>query len=301
MTSTVTTADFTIAPRAPDTLDIFGVVRTLVPGADGMTFVPLRTCNQDGTLHFSELKSIEESGRHYLFTCNRARVPTREMLIGTAAHRFVLGEREGARPLILYDAEARRGNAWKDFEAEHKGADILTAPEWQEALAIAAAIKEHPNAQERLAGARCEVPLRWKDGDLECSTSGVDIVQPTMIGDLKLTHEVAPDGWMRHAFRMRYHVQLAWYRRGAIANGLDVSDGAFLLGCEMDPPYDVVDLELSEGLLDLADRTITKWLNKLSVLLESYPNPMQVSDWPGYAQRPLTFDVPLFMQESPDE
>jgi hypothetical protein len=111
---------------------------------------------------------------------------------------------------------------------------------------------------------------------------------------------VQPEVFQRHAFKMLYPQQVAFYMRGARANGIDVSGGGFLLGVETRAPFEVVDLELTEGMLDFADRTVTLWLEKLRVYLDACPEPRTFADWPGYAQAPVPFDVPAWMQSDED-
>ncbi len=287
----------TIEPRHK--VDGMGIKRYFIGETDDVA--PLRICHEDGTHHFSDVKRLNDSGRSYLYYCNAPIEPTRAMLIGTAVHFFTLGERQGAKPIVLFEGGARRGKGWESFRDANKGAEILTVTEWSEAQAIAAALKEHPLAIERFEGARFEVPLTWEEDGLLCSTSGIDIVLAAMIGDLKVTSATEPTAWTRQAWRMLYPQQLAWYRRAALANGLDVSQGLFLLGVEASPPYDVVPLDLTEGMIDYADRSVCGWLEKLRVLRDSYPRPMSVADWPGYTQSPMPFDLPKFMQELEEE
>jgi hypothetical protein len=253
----------------------------------------LRTLSEDGTLHFSELKALALSPRQYLARVNLGLVPTAPMRLGTLVHWRVLGaQRAGAKPIVIYDGR-RSGKAWEDFEARHAHAEIFTAAEDARAQEIAAAVLADPIARARLEGARVEVPLTWEEGGLKCSTSGIDVLTASAaLGDLKATSTVHPDTWTRHAFRMLYPQQLAWYRRGARACGLDVRGGLFLLGVETKAPFEVVDLELTEAMLDFADRTLTLWLERLEVLLASCPSPRSFLDWPGYAQAPIPWDVP---------
>ncbi len=295
-----TETDFQIAPR-PAPLDAMGL--PIILDELGQR-VPLRTLNVDGTEHFSDLKHIGISGREYLHACNVPFEPTRDMLIGTAVHNFVLGDRTGAKPLVLFDAPSRTGNAWKNFRALHPDAEILTAPEWNEAQRIAASVVAHPLTADRFSGARFEVPLHWEEviGDrrIPCSTTGIDIVCASAIGDLKCTRAKI-HRFERHAFEFSYPHQLAWYRRAARANGLDTSQGLFLLGAMMAPPHDVIDLELTEGMIDYADRIVSGWLAKLAELLDMNPAPRAWGDWPGFAQSPLAMDLPRYLQEHEDE
>ena len=253
-----------------------------------------RTCDVDGSHHFSHVKKLALSGKQYLHAVNTPFTPTDAMLLGTAVHAMVLGTRPGAKPLEVY-AGRRAGKEWESFQAEHEGAEILTAKEWNLAEDIAAAVKSDPVAIERLTGARFEVALEWEDGGIKCSTSGIDIVTfDGALGDLKTTTTVQPEAWTRQAFKMLYPQQLAWYRRGAMANGIDCSRGLFLLGVETRAPFEVVVLDLTEAMIDLADRTVSLWLEKLRVYRES-------NQWPGYAQSAVPFDVPGWMQSDDEE
>lgn len=263
---------------------------------DGVNYeAPLRTCNEDGTHHFGELKKLALSGKQYLHACNHPTEPTRSMLIGTAVHFMVLGPRPSAKPVVRFSGDRRGTKEWKAFLDENRGAEILTTPEWSEAQDIAAAVLADPVAQDRLRGARFETPLQWDEDGLLCSTTGIDIVTTaSALGDLKTTTTTYPEAWTRQAFKMLYPQQLAFYRRGARANGINVSGGLFLLGVETKGPYEVVDLELTESMIDFADRTVSLWLEKLRLYKAS-------GQFPGYAQSPVPFDVPAWAQSDDDE
>jgi hypothetical protein len=255
----------------------------------------LRTCDKDGTHHFSALKHLAKSGKHYLHACNTENVPTKPMRLGTIIHFLLLGARQGAKKLAVYDGR-RAGKDWEHFKALHEHDEIVSAAEWLEAEACAEAVRRDPVAQRRLAGARFEVPIQWEEGGLRFSTSGIDIVSADgdEICDLKATHTVEPDPFMRHAFRQYWPMQVAFYRRGARANGMRVSRGLFLLGVETKAPHDVVELELSEEMIDLADRTVSLWLEKLRNFRES-------NQWPGYAQASVVMPPPAWHGPDDDE
>jgi hypothetical protein len=115
-------------------------------------------------------------------------------------------------------------------------------------------------------------------------------VQLGRIGDLKTTNTTEIEKWQRQAFSFSYHCQMAWYRRGCVANGIDVSRGMFLLGVDVKPPHEVVVLEMSEDLIDLAERTVSLWLEKFKVFSES-------KQFPGRAQSAVVWSVPAWMRE----
>lgn len=254
----------------------------------------LRVLAEDGTLHFSHLKKLALSGVQYLHAVNTEIEPTRAMLIGTTVHHMILGARPGAKKLVRFDGAARRGKGWDAFLAAHPRDthEIVSLSEWAEAEAMAASIRRSPIAMRRLEGARFEVPLRWEENGIPCSTSGVDIIPVGGgLGDLKATSSTHPETFKRHAFRMLYPQQLAFYRRGARANGLDVGE-MFILGVESKAPYEVVELRLTPDLADMADRSISLWIEDLRRNMLAIPNPETIYDWPGYAQAPVEWDVP---------
>lgn len=252
-----------------------------------------RTCDADGTHHYSHLKRIPDSGVQYIHAVNTPHEPTSAMLLGTAVHAIVLGARPD-KPLLVYPGKTRQGKAWDEFVLTSNGAEIVTATEWAKAEQIADAVKRDPVARSFLDGAKYEVPLSWDEDGIACSTSGVDIVPAGAWGDLKTTPTTELDALMRQCFKMSYYAQLAFYGRGLRANGYDTSKGAFLVCVETTAPFEVVCLELSEELLALGDRTVTLWLERLRVYRDS-------AAWPGRAQCPVVWTTPSWMSGRNDD
>lgn len=253
---------------------------------------PIRTCDADGSVHFSQLKRIGDSGKQYLEALRHGGRSSPAQMLGTAVHTMVLGARPG-ESIARYSGR-RAGKEWEAFEAAHVGATILNDAEWSKAEAAAAAVLADPVAREHMAGARFEVPLRWDENGVLCSTSGVDIVSPTRIGDLKTAATTHIDRFQKQAFGFSYHAQLAFYARGARANGLDISGGLFVIAVEMCPPHEVVVHELAEDLIDLGDRTVTLWLERYRAYRDS-------DQWPGRAQSAVVWSTPTWMHSSDDE
>jgi hypothetical protein len=93
--------------------------------------VPMRH-PADGRLHFSELKEHRLSAAHVKLACETAREVTRPMRVGYVCDRLVFSGAMGGG-VVVYPGE-RRGNAWKDYQAEHAGECIVTAPEYADAV-----------------------------------------------------------------------------------------------------------------------------------------------------------------------
>lgn len=259
---------------------------------------PLRTLDKDGTAHFSHLKKLAKSGQQYLQAVNSESTPTSDMLVGTVTHFLLFGARPTSKPLAIYRGGIRRGAKWDEFLAENVGAEIVSESEWFAGEQMAEAVYRSPIARERLNGARCEVPLTWEESGIPCSTSGVDILSMgDDLGDLKSTSTTHPETFQRHAFRMMYPQQLAWYRRGARANGIAVRD-VFVLGVERCAPFEVVELTLSEEMLAFADKSLTLLIEKLRGYRLSMPAPANVHEWPGYSEAPIIWGLPAWERDS---
>ncbi len=243
----------------------------------------------DGTVHFSTLKKLALSPAHYRVACESETDPSRGMRIGTGSHFLLLGPREGQR-VVCFPGEDRRSKGWKDFAAENDGADILTLPEWSECESIAKAVLADPVAGPMLAAARKEVPLKWTSAGLPCSTSGVDLVGPGWLAELKTTTTTEPTAWARQALRMHYHCQLAWYEEGARANGIDVSGGLWIIGVEIAAPWAVTCFELTEGTILAARKSVGLWLEKLRACELN-------NSWPTYTQTAIPLDLPVWMTD----
>lgn len=228
------------------------------------------------------------------------------MRIGAAVNLMVL-KKTPVQPIAVFPGEARRGEGWKLFESKNPGAEILTQPEWDEALPIGEAVLRDPVAQSLLNGARYEVPLKWSDNGIECETLGIDIVGPGYLADLKVVHNAEPEYLQKHALRMGWHAQLVWYRTGVWEQDVDeVSivhphNGSMrreialhLLCVESSPPHCVTVLTLSPEVIEAGQKCIRAWLERLRVCAES-------GHYPGYVQSPVVWELPEWMVDFGDD
>lgn len=246
----------------------------------------MKVRHDDGTVHFSDLKQFALSPAHYVHSCTQKWVSTRPMRVGSIAHHIVLGPHK-KRPIVLYEGGDRRGKDWLSFEAAHVGSEIVTLSEWGDAEATAMAVKADPVALSILNGAQYELPAAWEMDGFDCSTDGIDIVGPGYIAELKVTNSAEPDAWMRHATRMLYHAQMAFYSEGARANGADVKE-CYIIGVEDSPPYPVTVLRLTPATLDAGRKSCAMWLERLRACEAA-------AAFPGYAQAPIDFVLPEWM------
>lgn len=234
--------------------------------------------NEDGTVHYSDLKRLSTSGLAYFDGYEHPWQATRAARIGTAVHRIALG----GPPVKVYREGTRRGAAWDAFVEKSgvKPYDILNGAEAAAAEEIATALLCHPTTAKYLKGARHEVPLRWDLAGLPCSTRGIDILFPHRFGDLKV-FGVEPDRLLRHAEKMLWHAQLGFYDMALDALGYPPrTEPPFLLVVQSARPYDVVVLELNEKRLEAGRQCCHAWLSQLRVCEAT-------GVWPGYSTAPI--------------
>lgn len=240
-------------------------------------------------LHYSTLKHMARSPAHYLHAATTDFVPTAGMRLGTLVHRAVLGavEDDWGHPIVMYDGE-RKGGVWRDFKLAHPGDEIFTTSELEDAEPIARAVLADPVAAPLLLEGERERHIAWKIGDRAVS-SRPDVRHASRIVDLKTTTDASIRTFARQAVRMLYHAQLSFYLDADNAIGGTATE-AYLVVVEVEPPYGVTCMRVSDALLDVGRRCVASWLETLR-LCEA------ADQWPGYAQAVVDLDMPSWMQE----
>jgi hypothetical protein len=207
------------------------------------------------------------------------------MRVGSTAHHMVLGPHT-RKPIVLFDGEKRAGKEWTAFEAANTGKEIVTLPEWRDAEPVADAILRNAHVRTLLDGALKEIPMAWQDAGIDCATDGVDIVGRNggYIADIKTTSCAEPAAFTRHAFKLLYHAQMAWYRRGGRALKWPVTS-CYLIAAEVSPPYPVTVMRVTEAALAQGEKSIAKWIEALRRCREE-------ENFPEYTQAILDLDLP---------
>jgi hypothetical protein len=227
-------------------------------------------------LHISELSLMSLSPAHFRAAYLDPREQTAAMRYGSLDHALVLGG-----DYVVYDGE-RKGNAWKDFETEHKGKLIVTKKEFTKATRAAAALRSDPLCSPFLEGEK-EVYLEWDLYGRRCGGT-VDVLHPSRIVDLKKARCAEPYRFGRTAISMNYHAKMAWYVDAARANKYDVNE-AWIIAHEIEPPYAAAPLRITDRALDAGRGLVRLWM-------ESFERCLAADQWPGYVQVPGEIDIP---------
>lgn len=213
-------------------------------------------CVAEG-LNSSTLKHFRRSVLHGAWASEQPDEPTHQKLLGRALHeRMELGAERFHAAAV--DVEGLKPAAYpKTFakaQAEHPD-KIVLAEGWRDAVeAMHDRIMAHPRAGKlaRMPHER-EVSVFWDDPDigvpckarLDCVVPGVGIV------DYKTTAGISLHDMERAIDKFAYHMQAAWYMRGANRTFRKMRHPAFLfVFVESSPPHDVVVVDLDAEAIE---------------------------------------------------
>ena len=203
--------------------------------------------------------------------------------LGTAAHCLVLSK--GAERLVLVDADSWRTKAAQTARAEAyaEGKTPLLAADMRKAEDMAEALDRHPLAVATLDG-KPEVSMFYERPDGLWLRGQMDIMGADCTADYKSTADASSFGFSRMAWRFRYHMQAAWYRRLR----------AWLTGEWL--PFRLVAQESAAPYLvsvwELDDLAIRQGESDMDEAIRIYQQCMESGQWPGYPDEIQTLSPP---------
>jgi hypothetical protein len=251
----------------------------------------------DSAVSQSQLKILEESPRKYeaiYITRTLSRPPTDAMEFGTLVHGLTLQPSVVASEIAVIPDSAltsngqRRGKAWDAFCEATEGKLRVLQQDYDRALAISKKVWSHPFYEfifDRIE--RVEVPIIWTDPIEPVSCKGIpDIVAEEWVIDLKTTKSLT--GFLQGGEQLvskqiadfGYHLQAAFYLRGASLFYGDPKTRFAFLVVETEEPYRVYAMELKA-------EAITAGEVKMQRLLAEYVRRMQTGDWSEEGEKSL--------------
>lgn len=251
--------------------------------------------------NWSVIKHMKASPLHVRHAKDHPRPDTQPTQWLRAVHALTLEPAKLFKSFAVFQGEGdRRNKPYKAFKARMDEAGdrrpILMQHDFERATEVAQAVHHHPAARRILEQGRAEVSLTWVDPDTELPCKcRIDWLSPPAIWDLKTLGTTQEHKIRGMVARHLYHGQLAHYRAGCIANGIDI-DTAGLLVVEGRPPNDVRVLELDpggpHGFLHIGERLRREFLQRLAECVAS-------DTWPGVDMSVSTLTPPLY--ELPDD
>jgi len=163
---------------------------------------------------------------------------------------------------------------------EAAGIEAVTAPEMEQALAMAASVRSHQAAAALLRDGKAEQSFWWDDTPtgLRCKCRP-DWYTGNTIVDLKTTTDASPRGFAKSVAQWRYHVQQNHYLAGTFAERF------VFIAVEKTYPYavGVYELDAAAALHGEAERR-----NNLQTIADC----RAISEWPGYGNTIQPLSLP---------
>jgi len=203
--------------------------------------------------------------------------PTAAMRFGSLTHCAVLEpddllQRYGVAP-------DRRTKAGKETAEQmtQQGIEPVSQADLATALAIAAAVRNHPIAAELLATGKAEQSFWWNDplNNLRCKCRP-DWLSNTTVVDLKTTTDASPSGFARSVAAYRYHVQAAHYM-----SGLFGVERFVFIAVEKTYPFAVGVYELDDAAMDEGHTLRHRDMHRIHTCRSS-------ARWPGFTDDSIT-------------
>jgi hypothetical protein len=249
----------------------------------------------DNRLHFSELCEMSRSPAHYKYACENPSPMTRAMTVGAICDAIVFETRKWA----IYPGKVRNGKEWDLFAQLHKDQVICIQSEYEEAIGAAEAVLNDPviRSMGLLNGERQRC-MQWEYQGVSCAAGipgqrgGFDVLGAAFIFELKATANAEPYQLKKHAFRMLWHAQLAFYKPGAESIGHKI-EHCYIGAVEQSPPHAVTVLELSPEVIESGSKSISRWI-------EMYKACELSGVWPGYVQSAETWELEEWQRDEGD-
>ena len=260
-----------------------------------------------GSLSYSGAKKLLAEGGPELFAYEREHPPepSKEMELGTAAHKLVLGV---GQELHVVDAKDWTTRAAKEEREQARVAGMLPLlpKELATVTAMAARLREHKRASQILAQpGRAEMSAFWEDPAFgiwwRCRWDHMPEPDPRyqpVIGDYKTT---AKGGASKREFSKaiasyHYNLQASVYTAGYAAmfdDRISVPPGYALITQERVAPYRVAVYELHPDALRKgrqdAERAMEIYRDNREAEAEGRPGA-----WPGYSPEIEVIDLPYW-------
>lgn len=236
----------------------------------------------------------------YLDPQREQRKETPAMALGTAIHTMILEPTTYSdRYVITPDVIDRRTKIGKELYegllaiAEDKGATLLKQSDHEKVIRIAQSAMNHPVAKELFAEGQAEKSVFWTDEETgvlcKCRPDWLLGGDNPAILDVKSTQDASPEGFMRSAFKYRYHVQAAWYLDGLEAATGHRPDAFMFLAAETSAPFATAYYYADDAMIEAGRAECRR-------ALRIYADCLASNVWPGYEPKLLPLSVPRWAQ-----
>lgn len=183
----------------------------------------------------------------------------------------------------------RFGKEFDVFADLHRGKEIVSATEKQDADAVAAAVHFDPVATRYFQDGDPEVTMTWLHRGRRCKGRADWVVEMNgehwLVG-LKTTLDCRPEKFCNKAAGLGYHLQWAWYALGyEYCTG--IKPRLVEIVVESKPPYPVVVYQIPQDVIEAGRQENEELLSRLEWCEQN-------DQWPGPATGELEFQLPAW-------
>jgi hypothetical protein len=235
-------------------------------------------------------KLVVDPPAKFWFERNNPTPPTKALIVGSAAHEWLLeGEKWPQRHVVLDPEHNARTNAGKAVLAEaiERGMRCVTADEFATIKAMKAQIEAHPYAMAAFQNGRAETSMFWVDEHtgIWCRARP-DFLPATgrIFADYKTTVSCRTDDLKRTIGKYGYHMQASWYSDGLRALGLCDDPIMLFVFQEKTPPYLVRCVTVGAPSLIAAE-------GRNYQARSIFARCVREDRWPGYDEDIQTLDI----------
>ena len=241
------------------------------------------------------------SPKHFHRKRQKPRVSTPAQQFGSAFHCLLLEDFDfyahyGIGPDCDKKSKANK-ERWARFRVENLGKEEVTRAQYDDARAMAHAVRADDEAGPLLANSEHEVSIVWDDPDFGIRLKArLDMWLAPAIYDAKSTINPGPRPVMLATYNYGYHRQAAMYTDGAqIVFGHPV-DFKFIVAEKADP-WDVVVKDVDDSVLVTGRDGVSGYKEAVKKVKECRESGV----WPGYANDPVYFPEWLMKKEGLSE
>lgn len=215
--------------------------------------------------NFSTIKELLVSPLNFWWNVENPQAPTQAMKLGSTIHCWLLEPLKFANEYIEAPTLDKRTKEYKEFAANNTDKFIYDA---REVEPIIEAIQRNKGNFEGLdlvlAGKTTnEHCVFWNN--YKCKIDAFNKEQGILI-DVKTTSEVEPVQFLRTIRKNNYHLQLAHYKNGLESCGFQVNQ-CKIIAIQNQAPFDVVEYELEEEVMNYAEFKLEALYEKLKEVL----------------------------------
>lgn len=223
-------------------------------------------------VNHSILKHLDESPTK-AFYARLSQSSSRCKDVGRAVHCRVLEPEK-------YDLEFSGPVPGNANSKEHKqvkqslidaGVEVLTQSQVEEVVDMSFNLLAHEQFKALLEGAHRELSITWEDSEtgVKCKAR-IDIYNPlfAILSDIKTTKETARLSFSSDFCRFQYDAQMAFYRQGLKAVGLEV-ESVVIASVASSGAHEVELYTPEDALMQIGDAKVSRWLKQWAELEES--------------------------------